>query len=301
MLNLNLKQLEVFTAVVDSGSFSSAAKNLFLAQSTVSGHLTALENELGMMLINRNGKQKVTLTEEGRKVYLRVSSILQGCADLAHEIEEYTSTELTIGASTIPMQYLLPKLISGFSRENPECKYTLKEGDSAAVHQMVLDAQVQLGFVGSALNRKDIVYEQLAEDRLVLVTSKSDRFEALHQEGVSGNTLLTEPLIFREIGSGTQQAVDNFLCENNVKTDSIRVVARIESNEAILSAVADGLGVAILSELVAGGMAEQGKTLMFPLEGKGTTRFLYMIHARDRHLNGKTREFWEYTGENSKK
>lgn len=295
MLNLNLKQLEVFAAVVDCGSLSSAAKSLYLAQSTVSGHLSALENELGIMLINRNGKQKVTLTEEGRKVYLRAESILQGCAELSREIEEYTSSELIIGASTIPMQYLVPKLISGFSRENRDCKYTLREGDSAAVHQMVLDGYVKIGFVGSALNRKDLVYEQLAEDRLVLVTPKSDRFEALYREGVSGNKLLSEPLIFREIGSGTQQAADNFLCENDIKTDEIHVVARIESNEAILSAVADGLGVAILSEFVAGGSTSQGKTLMFPLEGKSITRYLYMIYAKDRRLNGTARAFWDYS------
>ncbi len=298
MLNLNLKQLEVFAAIVDCGGFSTAAKKLYLAQSTVSGHLTALENELGVPLINRNGKREVTLTEEGRKVYLRATSILQGCADLAREIEEYTSSELIIGASTIPMQYLLPKLISGFSRENPECKYTLKEGDSAAVHQMVLGGQVHLGFVGSALNRKDLVYAQLTEDKLVLVTPKSDKFEALYQEKVLGNLLLTEPLVFREIGSGTQQAADKFLCENNVRTDNIHVVARIESNEAILSAVSDGLGVAILSELVAEGMANQGKLLMFPLEGKSTTRSLYMIYAKDSRLNGTARKFWDYTAKN---
>ena len=68
MQNLNLKQLEVFVAVVDTGSFTAAAEHLYLAQSTVSGHIAALEKEMGLSLLIRTGKRKLLLTEEGRRV-----------------------------------------------------------------------------------------------------------------------------------------------------------------------------------------------------------------------------------------
>lgn len=294
MLNLNFKQLEVFAAVVDCGSFTAAAKKLYLAQSTVSGHMASLEKEVGFPLIDRSGKREITLTEEGRKVYLHARTILQDCLELSRELEAHISMELTIGASTIPMQYLLPKLISDFSRITPECRYVMKDGDSSAVHQMVLDGQVQLGFVGAALNREELVYEQLTEDKLVLVTPRNERFEALLKENISGNSLLSEPLIFREVGSGTQQAADKFLCENNVKTEDIHVVARIGSNEAILNAVAGGLGLSIVSELAAESLAKQGEILIFSLEGRSTTRSLYMIHAKVRRLTKAAKAFWEY-------
>lgn len=295
MLNLNLKQLEVFVAVVDNGSFTAASRNLYLAQSTVSGHMTALEKELGVPLVMRNGKRKVTLTDEGRKVYLHAGSILQSCCDLTQELKNHTSSDLSIAASSIPMQYILPGLLAGFSRKKPECRYVLKDGDSVAVHQMVLDGQVQLGFAGAVLNRKELVYEKVAEDRLVLVTPKTDRYQSLLWDNIPGNRLLTEPLIFREGTSGTQQAADRFLCENNIKTENIHVIARIESNEAILRAVSDGLGLSIMSELAASDMVEQGRVLSFPLTGKSTSRSLYMIYAKDRKLTKSAKAFWDFS------
>lgn len=65
MQTLNLKQLEAFVAVVESGSFTAAAERLFLAQSTISGHVAALEKDLGVALLLRTGRRQVALTEEG--------------------------------------------------------------------------------------------------------------------------------------------------------------------------------------------------------------------------------------------
>ena len=99
MQNLNLKQLEVFAAVVEQGSFTAAAEQLYLAQSTVSGHITALEKELGVTLLLRTGKRKIALTEEGRKVYTHAKVILQNCADLTRQLMEHAHLELTLAAS----------------------------------------------------------------------------------------------------------------------------------------------------------------------------------------------------------
>ena len=71
MQTLNLKQLEAFCAVVERGSFTAAAEALYLAQSTVSGHILALEKDIGVPLLVRSGKRRITLTEEGRRVYER--------------------------------------------------------------------------------------------------------------------------------------------------------------------------------------------------------------------------------------
>ena len=138
MQTLNLKQLEAFCAVVERGSFTAAAEALYLAQSTVSGHILALEKDIGVPLLVRSGKRRITLTEEGRRVYDHAHTILQSCAELSRELEEQTSREVSLAASSIPMQYILPQLISDFHRENPDFRFLLRSGDSAAVHAAVL-------------------------------------------------------------------------------------------------------------------------------------------------------------------
>ena len=134
MQTLNLKQLEAFCAVVERGSFTAAAEALYLAQSTVSGHILALEKDIGVPLLVRSGKRRITLTEEGRRVYDHAHTILQSCAELSRELEEQTSREVSLAASSIPMQYILPQLISEFHRENSDFRFLLRSGDSAAVH-----------------------------------------------------------------------------------------------------------------------------------------------------------------------
>ena len=290
-MNYNLKQLEAFAAVVELGSFTAAAEKLYLAQSTVSGHVAALEKDIGLPLIVRSGKRRIVLTEEGRRVFAHAKAILQSCDQLSRELEERTSVELALAASTIPMSYLLPELIAGFSQRMPECRFTLRGGDSTCVHEQVLDGDVQIGFVGAVMNRKELVYDLLCEDRLVLLTPDSDRYRELQSGGAAGNALLSEPLIFRESGSGTQLAVDKFLCENRIKTEDIHVVARMDNNDTILRAVAQGLGVAIVSELAAGTACN---VLSFSLEGKSTVRCLYMIHPKDRRLTNTAQAFRDY-------
>ena len=290
-MNYNLKQLEAFTVVVECGSFTAAADRLYLAQSTVSAHVAALEKEIGVPLLMRSGKRRIILTEEGRRVYTHAKAILQSCEQLSRELEERHSQELMLAASTIPMNYLLPEIMAGFARVMPQCRFTLRSGDSASVHELVLDGQAQVGFVGAVMNRKELVYDMLYEDKLMLLTPDNEKYRELKRAGMSGNALLGEPLIFRELGSGTQQAVDKFLCENNVRTENIHVVARMDNHDTILRTVAQGLGIAIVSELAA--RAAQN-VICFPLEGKSTVRYLYMITPKNIRLTNIAQAFRDY-------
>lgn len=281
MHNLNLKQLEVFVSVVENGSFTTAAEQLYLAQSTVSGHISALENELGLTLLIRTGKRKLILTEEGRKVYAHAKTILQNCADLSRELVEHTNLEISLAASTIPMHYLLPQYLAEFYTRAPQHRVTLQEGDTETVHKMVLNGQAQLGFVGAVLNQQELQYTLLCQDELVLIAPDTPAYRALQQDHVCGNALLSHPLIIRTGGSGTKLAVDRFLCDNQISQDATHVIARVESTQAMLNLVRLGLGVAVTSGLAARSAQD---LLIFPLHGSSTSRQLYMIHAKGYRL-----------------
>ena len=175
------------------------------------------------------------------------------------------------------MQYLLPGYLADFSRQYPQYRFTLRGGDSDAVHRMVLDGEAQLGFAGAVLNRQALCYEPIAQDELMLIAPDTPKYRALQKSGVSGNELLGEPLIVRAGGSGTKLAVDHFLCDNRITSESIRVIARVESAQAMQRMVAQGMGVAVVS----GFAARQARGILpFRLEGKSTTRQLYLLYAK---------------------
>lgn len=227
----------------------------------MSDNVRALEELLHLKLFHRESKRRLTLTLEGKRVYRYAQDILGRCSALLLDVAVDSALELTLGASTVPAQSLLPGYMARFARENPACRCTLLCGDSAAVQQMLLNGDIHLGFVGSADDRQDLIYEPIAEDRLVLITPNTPRFAALKTQGVLGRELFREPFLFRERGSGTQKVIDNYLSEIRLDPQVIHTVAYVSDPTVLQRLVAEGTGVSILSALAVPGDRRGGTAL----------------------------------------
>lgn len=300
MERLNLRQLEIFSAVVDAGSFTAAAEKLYLAQSTVSDNVRALEELLHLKLFHRESKRRLTLTLEGKRVYRYAQDILGRCSALLLDVAVDSALELTLGASTVPAQSLLPGYMARFARENPACRCTLLCGDSAAVQQMLLNGDIHLGFVGSADDRQDLIYEPIAEDRLVLITPNTPRFAALKTQGVLGRELFREPFLFRERGSGTQKVIDNYLSEIRLDPQVIHTVAYVSDPTVLQRLVAEGTGVSILSALAVQETVAAGQLLQFELDETPVLRSIYMARRRKSSMSSPARTFAELVRKQAK-
>lgn len=300
MERLNLRQLEIFSAVVDAGSFTAAAEKLYLAQSTVSDNVRALEELLHLKLFHRKSKRRLTLTLEGKRVYRYAQDILGRCSALLLDVAVDSALELTLGASTVPAQSLLPGYMARFARENPACRCTLLCGDSAAVQQMLLNGDIHLGFVGSADDRQDLIYEPIAEDRLVLITPNTPRFAALKTQGVLGRELFREPFLFRERGSGTQKVIDNYLSEIRLDPQVIHTVAYVSDPTVLQRLVAEGTGVSILSALAVQETVAAGQLLQFELDETPVRRSIYMARRRKSSMSSPARTFAELVRKQAK-
>ena len=294
MLDITLKQLEVFVAAVEYSSFTRAAEELYLTQSTVSAHIRGLETALGAQLLLRGARRKPVLTEEGRRVYLAAKDILARCQTLEHPDEPAGDGELTIGASTVPAQHLLPALMSGFLRKYGDSRYLLKRGDSVQIHTLLEQGEVRIGFVGAALDRKGCLYHPLIDDRLVLVAPADERHLTLKAQGASGLELLDEPMIAREESSGTRQAFNAFLRRSRRAPEELRIVACMDSPESIKNSVARGMGVAVMSQLAVQEEAAAGRLLTFDLDAQGAFRKIYLVWRRDTVFSQAEQRFVSY-------
>lgn len=277
MTEINLRQLEIFVAIVDYGSFTEAAKRLYLAQSTVSSHIRALEESLHVVLFRRKSKRNMVLTPDGKRVYQYARDILAKCTALRSDVMGDPRRELSIGASTVPAQSLLPGYLADFSAAWPDCCCTLRCGDSGQIHQLLLDGDIQLGFVGSSDDRQNLSYEPVAQDRLVMITPNTPEFAALQQKGVLGRDLLQHhPLIFREHGSGTQKVIDNYISRLRLDAHQMRVMAYVSDPAVLQQLVARGSGVSILSLLAVRAQVQAGHVLQFELDTQPLERSIYM-------------------------
>jgi DNA-binding transcriptional LysR family regulator len=294
MLKINLKQLEAFVATAEFSSFTKAAEILYLTQSTVSSHISALETALGVRLIQRSARQRVTLTKEGDQVYREAKDILDRCQSLQDLKNHDRQDQLVIGASSVPGQCLMPEIMADYLSRHPGSHYVQLRGDSARIHQYLALGKANLGFVGIATNPREYHYHPVAEDRLVLITANKEPYLTLQRSGASGLELLQMPMILREENSGTRQEMERYLQSNNISSADLNIIAQIDNPEAIRSSVSRGLGVSIMSVLAAREYLLSGRLLSFELGDQGAFRKIYLTWRKDALLTPAEQKFIDF-------
>ena len=164
---MEFKQLEAFVAVVDYGSFSEAARRLYLTQPTISAHIRSLEDELHMKLIIRTTK-KTTITAKGYQLYDSAVRMLEIRNNLLENFTGAHKHMIDLAASTIPSSYLLPELLAAFGKTHPDVYFHSIQSDSSESISRVLDGTVDLALVGQNTRDESCVFIPFCHDELVL-------------------------------------------------------------------------------------------------------------------------------------
>lgn len=290
---MNLKQLEAFVQVAESGSFSKAARALFLTQPTVSAHISSLEKELKARLFVRNTKE-VNLSEDGKLLYQYARQMIELEKTIETTFLEGTRTEtrcITIAASTIPGQYLLPEILVRFSEKYPNEQFKIMEMDSASVVEKIVDCIADIGFTGTVLEKKHCKYIPFYNDELVLIMPNTEKYRKIAAEEKGISWVAKEPFIMREEGSGTRKEAEKLLKKAGIDVDALNVVASIENSEAIKRSVKNGIGITIISKLAAQDDIDGGNVLVYPLSENGAERNLNLVYNKNYQLSSAANKF----------
>ncbi|GAB2489665.1 LysR family transcriptional regulator [Comamonas humi] len=240
---MTFTQLEVFAALARAGSFSRAAALLGITQSAVSHALRALEGELQVQLVRREGTHS-PLTDAGTRLLQRANDILQQQealrqeADAERGIARGTLHVASFGATS--SLRLLPLLIAEYRRRQPAVQVQVDERNDDTVVRWLLERRVEVGFVVLPDERFETL--PLVEDELVALLPAAHRLAG--QRSIAAADLQGEPFIRTSAGSGTQ--IDRFLAEAGAQPDAIYHFEQISS---MLGFVAQGHAVAIAARL----------------------------------------------------
>ena len=290
---MEFKQLEAFVAVVDYGSFSEAARKLYLTQPTISPHIRSLEEELHTRLIIRTTK-KLTITPKGYQLYDSAVRML----DIRNNLfENFTGSKkqiIDLAASTIPSSYLLPELMAGFGRMYPDVYFHSWQTDSAGAISRVLDGSVDLALTGQNTGDDSCIFIPFCQDDMVIATPVNGHYLQLKERPVTFYDFLKDPIIIRERGSGTKKEMDIFLENAGIEPSSLNVVARMNDLESIKKSIVNGLGISILSARSAVDLKKTKQILLFPLEGTAHKRSFYIVCSKNRILKAHVRQFIQY-------
>ena len=290
---MNLKQLEAFVQVAEGGSFSKAAKQLFLTQPTISAHISSLEKELNARLFVRNTKE-VRLSDDGKELYRYARQMI----DLQKKIEERFETGkeeskhlITIAASTIPAQYLLPKILMKFNERYPKEQVKLIETDSSQVVTQIIDHMVDVGFTGTVLEKKHCKYIPFYKDELVVITPNTEKYQVLHQNQEDISWISGERLIMREEGSGTRKEAGKQLRNAGINLDKLKIIASIENQETIKKSVKQGMGISVISKLAAADEVKYGDILAFSIPKSDQGRDINLVYNKNYQMSKSAERF----------
>lgn len=272
---MNLRQLEVFLAILDHGSFSAGARACLISQSTASQAIATLEEELGARLLER-AHGGVSATPAGKAFKKHARQILADVANAVESVERQrglAKTTLVVAASTIPCAYLIPPVLKNLIMEVPDLKVTLLAGDSQETVARVVDREADIGIVGSKFEERGLVYEPFHRDAIKLYAAAGS--------GAPGSVSLAElramPMIVREAGSGTAKSVGEALAAAGVDAESLPARLRVGSSEAAKAAMLIGLGATFLSELAVAREVERGDAAEVVIREFSISRTFYLV------------------------
>lgn len=282
-IDFDLRQLEIFRKVVDLKSFSKAADAVFLAQASVSERIATLEDTVGVRLLDRLGREVVP-TKAGELLYKHAVLLLEMKRTAALEMADFLGVrqgEIRLGGSTIPGEYILPKVIGRFCRSYPSLRVTLTVGDTVSIETRVLAGDLELGVVGSKGSHKNLIQHELWRDELVVAVPAGHRWAENREIPV--DALLEEPFIFREPGSGTFKILDGYLqAAGSAGLSALRPVACFGTSTAIKEGIKGGLGVSVLSSRAVDTELETGILKALRIKGLSMYRNFFLIRDKRR-------------------
>jgi DNA-binding transcriptional LysR family regulator len=279
-----LPHLETFIRAAEQSSFTAAAKVLGLTQAAVSQRIHVLEQELGVPLFIRQGG-RVLLTDAGRRLHEYAQRILELHRQAREQVGGQAvplSGELSLAASSIPGEHLLPALLAAFGKQHPHIQVKAAVTDSQVVLEQVEQGLVHLGLVGRKGDSPHLEYRCFACDTLVLVVPAGHAWS--QRESVSLEDLGCQPLVLREAGSGSRWCLEQALSRAGKSLRDLRIAVELGSNEGIKEAVLRGMGAAVLSDQAVQKEVQAGQLHALQVTGLPLQRKMFAVWDRRRAL-----------------
>ncbi len=280
---LDSRQLLAFTTLARHGSFTRAAKELFLTQSAVSHAIKALETDLGTKVFDRVGK-KAHLTQAGERLLSHADRILREMQDARSGIEELSSwgqSRLRVGASTTACQYLLPSVLREFKQSFPECVIRIEPADSPGMGDALRANEIDLALMLRPPSREDIDFRPVFVDALEMYVAPNHRWAGKPQVVPSAEDRGKETYVLYNKGTYTYRMVFDYLRGEGV---TVQNPIEMGSMEAAKELVKIGLGVGVFARWVAQKEVEEGSLVPVPLGQTPLRREWGFGHLKGRQL-----------------
>ena len=279
---LDSRQLRAFTVLAQTGSFTQAAKKLFLSQSAISHSMKALEEDVGCRLLDRMGK-RIVLTLAGEQLLHHVEKILQemvAARSSLQELGKWGKGRLRLGASSAACQYILPSVLREFKASFPQCALNIEPGDTPECLELLNQNRIDLAVAMEPKLQDPIEFLPMFTDELVFLVAPQ------HPWAASGHVIREEipkqNYILYNKASYTFRLIEDYFRQEDMV---LNTMIEFGSMEAIKELVKLGLGVGILTPWIVHQELAERSLVSLPLGRRKLKRNWGVMHWRGKCLS----------------
>lgn len=279
---MNLNQLKIFYLASKLENLSRAAQELNITQPAVTKGIQRLQEHYEIKLVNRFGK-KLVMTDAGQDLYRIAEKIFDLEAQAEENIREFQEQKkghIRIHASESFGAYYLPAIINAFCKDHPLLRVSVSILPTETVVENIAGLKTDIGFVSYRIEHEKVTCLEILEDQMVFIAPLNDPL--VHKKRLTVMDLNGRSMIVHEKGSVPSRAIMQFIQENKI---SISIPLELSSNRAILKAVADGLGIALVCRNVAEEEIRSNRLAELILPGLPMTRKFYIVYHKDKYLS----------------
>lgn len=252
-LQIQLKQLEtVWHTVIHGYNLSQAAESLHTSQSSLSKHISALENQLKADVFTRQGKRLTGLTQIGRELMPHIEAIfaeIRSIENLSLDFNNVSTGTLTVATTHTQARYVLPKVVKKFKEAYPKVNLVLNQSDPETIARMVIHGQADIGIATeSLLNNHVLRCHRYYDWSHVVIVPKTHELAVFagQQDGIDLPTLASYPIITYHGGFTGRGRIDDTFAKAGFTPD---IVLSALDSDVISTYVSAGLGVGIIAEM----------------------------------------------------
>ena len=285
------QQIVGFHQVARKASFTKAAEATFRTQSALSQQVKALEEELGVRLIERIGKRRLRLTEAGERFFRFTQSVLDSYEGFQEELQELQGTPagvLRLAAPFTTLYHLFPKVLCTYPRRFPQVRLSILDRSQREIFDLVRLGDIDFGLALESAAPRDLAVQRWQEVEMVLMTPRDHPLTRLKQvtvEEIARHPLILPPRGQRSPGRQTLEALFQ------KQALDYRVV--MESSNVELSSlyVELGLGISFATIVKDLPLAGQRPLTFIPMSHYVPPDFIAVILRKDKIISAHLRAF----------
>lgn len=246
IMNVSLRQLQIFRAVAELGSFSAAAERLHLSQPALSSAVRKLEDGLGARLFDRTTRQ-VVLTAEGEELKRLGSRLIDEFEAVAADLQDYLAQRrgrVVVAALPSLAAVTLPPALAQFKADHPGVSVIIRDTLHDQIQELVESGAADFGLTVAPDKTRDLEFRPLIVDRFVMICRKDHRLAA--RQSVTWADIVRYPVITMARTSSVRQLIDSACAAAGIESQSQYDPEHLATVGALVS---QGLGVAALPSL----------------------------------------------------